>query len=64
MDQPPAPAYTVGQRLRSRSPYHAGEVGTVIRRHSTRPWAGYVVEFAGAPSGEGAPARPPLARAG
>jgi hypothetical protein len=40
MDQPRAPAYVVSQRVRCRSRYHAGEVGTVVEVHTTTPRVG------------------------
>jgi hypothetical protein len=46
VEPPPAHPYTVGQRVRSRSPYHAGQVGTVIKVHPTTPRPSYIVEFA------------------
>jgi hypothetical protein len=47
MDPTPAHAYTIGQRVRSRSLYHTDEVGTVVVIHPTPPRPGYIVEFAG-----------------
>jgi hypothetical protein len=46
MEPPGNPAYAVGQRVRSLSSYHGGEVGTVIRRVAAEQTPAYVVEFA------------------
>jgi hypothetical protein len=46
MATPETRAYAVGQRVRSLSSYHRGDLGTVIARHpGDRP--AYVVECAG-----------------
>jgi hypothetical protein len=47
MEPPRTHAYAVGQRVRSLSSYHRGEVGIVIPCQELTSMPAYLVEFAG-----------------